>query len=47
MITVIKKRATFGIKCKDRNGFLEYTNLKDNLKMIYCNGNYKKSLMEL
>ena len=44
-----KKCETCGIKYKDCNCFLKYTNLKDNsieYKCLCCNKNYKKKFNE-
>ena len=49
MDTTIKKCETCGIKYKNCDSFLEYTNFKDNLieyKCLCCNKNYQKSLMK-
>ena len=43
-----KKCETCGVKCKDCECCLEYTNVKDDLiinKCLCCNKNYQKSLM--
>ena len=42
-----KKGETYGIKYKDCEKFLEYTNFKDNLieyKCLCCNKTYQKKL---
>ena len=44
-----KKYETCGIKYKDPDSFLEYTNFKNDLiryKCLCCNKNYKKRLMK-